>query len=120
MIFNLGKPRPRGVHCLALLRALAVLVLLLCAGGCGLLARAPAEEPQPAPPGLETAWQGKPVPYKVRIKVQDGPDSLAGQMKASSQLVQLAKEPPDSLLALERRARADTASAQSLLHSQGY
>ena len=120
MIFNLGKPRPRGAHCLALLRALAVLVLLLCAGGCGLLARAPAEEPQPAPPGLETAWQGKPVPYKVRIKVQDGPDSLAGQMKASSQLVQLAKEQPDSLLALERRARADTASAQSLLHSQGY
>ncbi len=120
MMFNLGKPRPQGAYCLTLLRALAVLVLLLCAGGCGLLARAPAEEPQPAPPGLETAWQGKPVPYKVRIKVQDGPDSLAGQMKASSQLVQLAKEPPDSLLALERRARADTASAQSLLHSQGY
>lgn len=120
MISTLGELHPQRMHSLALLRAFAGLVLLLCAGGCGLLARAPAEEPQPAPPGLETAWQGKPVPYKVRIKVQDGPDSLAGQMKASSQLVQLAKEPPDSLLALERRARADTASAESLLHSQGY
>ena len=72
------------------LQLLAALVLLACVGGCGLLARAPAEEPQPAPLGLETAWQGKPVPYKVSIKVQNGPDSLAGQMKASSQRVQLA------------------------------
>ena len=120
MISTLGELHPRRANSLSVLRAFVVSVLLLCAGGCGLLARAPAEEPQPAPPGLETAWQGNPVPYKVRIKVQDGPDSLAGQMKASSQLVQLAKEPPDSLLALERRARVDTASAQSLLHSQGY
>ena len=40
------------------LQLLAALVLLACVGGCGLLARAPAEEPQPAPLGLETAWQG--------------------------------------------------------------
>ena len=31
MMFNLGKPRPQGAYCLTLLRALAVLVLLLCA-----------------------------------------------------------------------------------------
>ena len=120
MIRNPGATETARQHCLVVLQLLAALVLLACVGGCGLLARAPAEEPQPAPPGLETAWQGKPVPYKVSIKVQNGPDSLAGQMKASSQLVQLAKEPPDSLLALERRARVDTASALSLLHSQGY
>ena len=92
MIRNLGATENSRPYCLAvLLQLLVALVLLACAGGCGLIARAPAEQPQPAPPGLETAWQGKPVPYKVRIKVQDGPDSLAGQMKASSQRVQLAK-----------------------------
>ena len=67
MISTLGELHPRRANSLSVLRAFAVSVLLLCAGGCGLLARAPAEEPQPAPPGLETAWQGKPVPYKVRI-----------------------------------------------------
>ena len=106
--------------CLAVLQLLAALSLLACAGGCGLLARAPVEEPAQASAGLEGEWQGKPVPYKVRIRVHDGPEALAGQMKAASQLVQLTREPPDSLLALERRARADTASAASLLHSQGY
>ena len=120
MTCTLTAHNPQRAQWLNLLRTLAILVLLVCASGCGLLTRAPAEEPQPAPPGMETAWQGKPVPYKVRIKVQDGPDSLAGLMKDSSQLVQLAKEPPDSMLALERRVRADTASATNLLYSQGY
>jgi len=106
--------------CAALARVVVAWGLLLCAGGCGLLAKAPAGEQPRAENAMETAWQGKRVPYTVSIKVAGGPDSLAGKMRAASQLVQLAKEPPDSLLALERRARADAASAENLLHSQGY
>lgn len=114
-VFRLSWPRR-----VALARVIAAWGLLLCVGGCGLLTKAPAEAPPRAGDAMETAWQGKPVPYTVSIKVAGGPDALAAKMRASSQLVQLAKEPPDSLLALERRARADVASAENLLHSQGY
>ncbi|MDE5878430.1 MAG: BamA/TamA family outer membrane protein, partial [Desulfovibrio sp.] len=48
------------------------------------------------------------------------PDSLKSKMRDASQLLKLVKEPPDSLLALERRARADEETAVKLLHSQCY
>ena len=106
---------------LAPLRALCALLLLLQLSGCGLLS-AKTEDPheQKEQESLEAAWRGDPVPYTLRIKVTDGPSSLEGKMKSVSQLEQLAKEPPDSMLALERRARADVETAVKLLHSQCY
>ena len=47
-------------------------------------------------------------------------DSIRSLMEAGSLLVQLADQPPDSRLGLERRARDDEATAQKLLHSLGY
>lgn len=103
------------------LRCLFALLLLVQLSGCGLLA-AKVEDPhaQQEQESLEAAWQSDPVPYSLRIKVEDGPSSLEGKMKSVSQLEQLAKEPPDSMLALERRARADVETAVKLLHSQCY
>ena len=105
------------------LRCLLLLLLTLCLCGCGLLKPKPddtmsgqAQEQE----SLEAAWRGEPVPYSLRIRVEDGPSSLEGKMKSVSQLAQLANEPPDSTLALERRARADVDTAVRLLHSQCY
>lgn len=103
-------------------RALAGLLLSFCLCGCGLLAKdtdmgAAAADAQA---GSDPAWQGDPVPYKARFVVKGGPDSLAGQMKDVSQLEQLAKEPPDSMLALERRARVDQDTAVKLMQSECY
>ena len=116
---------------------LALLLLLLALlgqlGGCGLLAK----NTDPGAQGADTAqgggtgeggngegdgpaWDSDPVPYSVDIDVVDGPGSLKGQMRDASQLVKLVKEPPDSMLALERRARADEETAVRLLHSQCY
>lgn len=117
---------------------LALLLLLLALlgqlGGCGLLAK----NTDPGAQGADTAqgaqsgegangddaegpaWDSDPVPYSVDIDVVDGPSSLKGQMRDASQLVKLVKEPPDSMLALERRARADEETALKLLHSQCY
>lgn len=47
-------------------------------------------------------------------------EDLRDKMLAASTLEQLRKEPPDGLLALERRARLDQEAAEKLLHSQGY
>ena len=109
---------------------LAALFMLPGLGGCGLLAKGgdagpQAADAQQAETGGEAdpAWQGTPIPYTLRIEVRDkssDENGLEGKMKDASQLAQLAKEPPDSLLALERRARADTESALKLLHSQCY
>lgn len=53
-------------------------------------------------------------------KAGDKPDLsfLADKMKKASQLVLLKKEPPDSILGLELRARSDVQTAIKLLHSQ--
>lgn len=115
---------PSDVHAgpwFAPLRCLVALLLLLQLSGCGLLS-AKVEDPheQQGQESLEAAWRGDPVPYTLRIKVKDGPSSLEGKMKSVSQLEQLANEPPDSMLALERRARADVETAVKLLHSQCY
>lgn len=75
--------------------------------------------------------QGTPVPYVTHIRIEepvpgyaDGRTpteaDLTARMSKSSQLVQLEKQPPDSLLGLERRARLDQETALSLLHSLGY
>lgn len=124
-----AREQPAGTAPGPALRALqglsAVWALLACLlmSGCGLLTKpAPdsAGDAAIAGPELDPAWQGTPIPYALRIEVHGGPDSLADKMKAASQLAQLAKEPPDSMLGLERRARADTETAVRLLHSQGY
>ena len=113
-----------GVRAVRCGRAALLLALLLCAGGCGLLGKGGGEEPPQAPtPEAEAdaAWQGgEPVAYTTAIRVDGGPGELADRMRALSSLERLAKEPPDSLLVLERRARADVKSATSLLHSQCY
>lgn len=118
---HLSAMRPRG----RLLRATPPLLLLLafCLSGCGLLGK--GGEKQPAAPvqaeEADAAWRsGEPIPYKTAIVVQNGPKELAGRMRALSSLERLSKEPPDSLLALERRARADADAARSLLHAQCY
>lgn len=122
---------------------LALLLLLLALlgqlGGCGLLAKNTdpgAQGADTAPgatqksgeggeggesgEGAEAAWDSDPVPYTVSIEVAGDPDSLKSKMRDASQLIKLVKEPPDSLLALERRARADEETAVRLLHSQCY
>lgn len=115
------RPEPR----LLLARFFQVIALLLlpvffC--GCGLLvkdtdkgaAAADARE------GEKSIWTGEPIPYETSIKVSGGPDWLADKMKDLSQLEELKKEPPDSTLALERRALQDKETAEKLLQSQCY
>lgn len=100
-------------------------LLFLCTvllSGCGLLAKdtdtgaaaADAKENE------ENLWVGDPVPYKTEFKVIGGPSFLVSKMKDLSQLAQLAHEEPDSMLALERRAKQDKETAIKLLHSQCY
>ncbi len=94
---------------------------LVC--GCGLMSR----DTDPGAAGADAAagekaaaeWQGDPVPYKTEIVV-DGPKYLMDKMRGVSQLAQLEKEAPDSVLALERRAREDQETAIRLLQSQCY
>ncbi len=109
---------------------LAALLMLPGLGGCGLLSKCGdaglrAADAQRTETGGKTdpAWQDTPIPYILCIAVRDkssGANGLEDKMRDASQLAQLAKDPPDSLLTLERRARADTDSALKLLHSQCY
>lgn len=109
-------------------RRLSIFILLLSCllGGCGLLQQKEGMDPAEADAvqGASPEWGGEPIPYKVQIDVRDiskdVQSSLKGKMAGASQLVHLIKEPPDSLLALERRARLDTKTALDLLHSEGY
>lgn len=101
---------------------LCLVALALALSGCGLLAKdtdmgASAADTKN---GDKPEWAGDPVPYAVSIQVEDGPDYLGDKMKDLSQLEQLKKEPPDSELALERRAMLDQETALKLLHSQCY
>lgn len=106
-----------------MIRSVPLLLLisfLLC--GCGLMAKdtdkgAAAAD---APAGTAQEWTGNPVPYTVKFEVRNGPDSLADKMKDLSQLEELRKEPPDSMLGLERRARQDQETAVKLMQSQCY
>lgn len=119
IFFRMPAVNPAGA-----LRSMVLLLLTLCLCGCGLLQPKPdefmPEQAQEQQEALEAAWRGAPVPYALSIKVESGPSSLEGKMKSVSQLAQLAHEPPDSMLALERRARADADTAVRLLHSQCY
>lgn len=94
-------------------------IFMLC--GCGLAGKNTDSGLAGEAPAAKAAqeWQPEPVPYKVEIEV-DGPHFLKDRMKAASQLIQLNKEPPDSILALERRARLDRETALKLLQSQCY
>lgn len=119
--FSLSEDKRRARSAPRFLPLLELLLLAVLLSGCGLLkAENTAPQAQSVDPGFDPAWQGTPLPYALRIEVRDGPGTLADKMKAVSQLEQLVKEPPDSMLALERRARADVESAVKLLHSQCY
>lgn len=92
----------------------------LCA--CGLLAKDTDKGASAADSaGGETpAWQGDPIPYKAEFRVIGDARDLAGKMEGLSQLEALEKEPPDSLLGLERRARQDQETAVKLMQSECY
>ncbi len=107
---------------MACFRALCLCLLSLALCGCGLLAKDTdiGAEAADSQNGVDPVWQGDPVPYAVDIKVEGGEDYLAGKMKDLSQLLQLKKELPDSMLALERRARQDQETAVKLMQSQCY
>jgi len=103
------------------------LLLFMFLSGCALFGEDTADNDIPQElPGLE----GPPIPYTTRMKVDwSGSTSDSGQvsdgellaaMRKNSSLVQLADQPPDSMLALERRARVDQDNAERLLHSLGY
>lgn len=108
-----------------------VIVLTLCYGmlqGCGLLAEQASRsgEKAPAASSEKNAWPADPIPYTATVHAgspggrnRDGA-SLKKQMEAISDLLRLKDEPPDGVLGLERRARADAATALQLLHAQGY
>jgi len=64
-----------------------------------------------------------PIQYDVAIRVTDlkkGDHELRAAMEKHSQLVQLRDQPPDGMLGLMRRARADQKTALRLMHSLGY
>ncbi|MDE5831595.1 MAG: hypothetical protein K2H64_01170, partial [Desulfovibrio sp.] len=119
---RVGARQPRSTSFCLLLRTVFFVAVLVYLTGCGLMNKDSdiGAEAADAQGGEPSPWISDPVPYDVKIIVADGPDSLAGKMKDLSQLVQLKKEPPDSLLALERRARLDQETAVKLLNSQCY
>ncbi len=97
--------------------------LLLCTSACGLITARDQDKGTAAADAGEDGkinWGGDPVPYKVEIRVKDGPDFLIDKMKDLSQLEQLQKTLPDSMLGLERRGMADKETAVKLLNSQCY
>lgn len=126
---RLSFPHPVAAVLAARLRLLAT-ALVLCAGllsGCALF-RGEADAPDTS---LAPALQGDPVPYVTVIRVEEpvpgfdneqtpSENAIRESMSRSSQLVQLEKQAPDSLLGLERRAGQDQKTAVSLLHSLGY
>ena len=74
--------------------------------------------PKPAPSAVDpdaAREANKPAPKRDALAV--AADGLRDKMEAASTLLQLQKEAPDSLLALERRARLDKESAEQLLHA---
>ena len=102
---------------------LIILLLPFSQTGCGLLFNKDTDQGAAAADGQkgeEAEWIGDPVPYKVQIRVINGPSDLEGKMKDVSQLEQLKKEPPDSMLGLERRAIQDKDIAIKLMESQCY
>lgn len=107
-----------------LLWGLLVLAVLPLLTGCGLLQgfgkKSAESEAGAAASAQGDALAGPVVAYATQLEIVDGPDWLKDKMRAASRLVQLEADPPDSLLELERRARADTETARKLLHSQGY
>lgn len=108
-----------GKHVISVAR-LGLLALVCLLGGCGLLAKDTDIGASAADAGAsqESGWESDPVPYKATFRVEGGPDFLVDKMKDLSQLVQLEKEPPDSMLGLERRAMQDSETAVKLMQSQ--
>lgn len=114
---------PHSTAYLFLLRGVLACFLALALSGCGLAGKSGVQDDpraaSSAAPSVaaDDAWQGDPVPYAVALEAGGGHKDLLEQMRSVSQLVRLEHEPPDSLLALERRARADVETAVRLMHS---
>lgn len=90
---------------------------LLCPlSGCGLINHASERQEASAP-----LFESDPVRYAVDIHVEgEGSAELRSSMEKHSQLILLRDQPPDGMLGLMRRARADEQTAVKLLHSLGY
>lgn len=111
-------------------RHFRILALLLLAGfmaaqltGCGLLFNRDTDEgaaAADAQANAEESWNEEPVPYKTVIRVDGDVAGMESRMRSLSQLIQLEKEKPDGLLALERRAIQDKETAEKLMQSECY
>ncbi|MBO4368479.1 MAG: outer membrane protein assembly factor, partial [Desulfovibrio sp.] len=91
--------------------------------GCGLIksdSELNTESPQKKAAEEKSDLEGTPIPYDVDIVVEGGNSDLLAKMKEASSLVVLAKKPPDSLLGIEQRAKADAEVAVKLLQSECY
>lgn len=104
-------------------RFLGAVMVCVALAGCGLLQKDTDEgaaAADAAEKSDEAAWQADPVHYVATIRADGGAPVLESRMKDLSQLLRLSKEPPDSMLALERRAMQDKETAIKLMHSQCY
>lgn len=120
-----SRPMLSGALLSRLAQAALLLMACLALTGCGLMAAArdkgTAGTDAAAAKVSEESMRGEPIPYNVSFSVRGkGGEDLESKMHSLSQLVELEKDPPDSLLAVERRARADVETALNLLHSQCY
>ncbi|MCR4666584.1 MAG: BamA/TamA family outer membrane protein [Desulfovibrio sp.] len=111
-----------GKRKLPFLRVFIVLCTLTALVGCGLVQ---SDSERNTDIGRKTAdaddsLRDPPVPYTVDIVVEGGSKDLISKMKAASALYVLSKKPPDSVLGIESRARADVENAQKLLQSECY
>ncbi|MCR5814963.1 MAG: BamA/TamA family outer membrane protein [Desulfovibrio sp.] len=109
-----------------LLGLLFVFFLLLQLTACGFLSKDTELRSEQEQAETDKAAQehdplsGQPIPYELKITVAGEHQELVPLMQAASSLHVFAAKPPDSLLGIESRARADTETAVKLLHSQCY
>lgn len=108
-------------------RLLAFLLFLVCAApllsGCGLLFNRDTDAGAAAADAGENAddsWNEDPVSYAAIIRVDGDAPGMERRMRSLSQLIQLAKEKPDGMLALERRTIQDKETAVKLMQSECY
>lgn len=109
------------------LRLLPLLFFLVCTAcllsGCGLMFNRDTDEGAAAADAgqnAEESWDEDPVSYTTNIRVEGDVPGMESRMRSLSQLVQLAKEKPDGMLALERRAIQDQETADKLMQSECY
>lgn len=104
-----------------------ILLILLCLGpslpACGLLTGQVDVPPKPAEE--DTQWKPEPLPYAPAVEISGSlpkaeHDDLKQRMEGLAEIFRLKGTPPDGVLGLELRARADADRALRLMHSRGY